>query len=205
MRAKSRAVHSVEAFGPVSTVIGYAGIADAIAIARRGEGSLAGSVFTADDRVAAELVLGLAPYHGRVLVVNRHCAKESTGHGSPLAPLVHGGPGRAGGGEELGGIRGVLHYMQRTAVQGTPDVITAVGGRWARGSTERDPGSASVPQAVPRARDRRHVSFRGARGHGRRTSSASRRSPATVSMRTWTRPRRRAIPCSAVAWRTAIS
>jgi len=138
--AKSRAVHRVEAFGPVSTVIGYSNIADAIALARRGEGSLAGSVFTADDDVAAELVLGLAPYHGRVLVVNRHCAKESTGHGSPLAPLVHGGPGRAGGGEELGGVRGVLHYMQRTAVQGTPDVITAVGGRWARGSMERDPG-----------------------------------------------------------------
>jgi oxepin-CoA hydrolase/3-oxo-5,6-dehydrosuberyl-CoA semialdehyde dehydrogenase len=90
--------------------------------------------------VAAELVLGLAPYHGRVLVVNRHCAKESTGHGSPLAPLVHGGPGRAGGGEELGGIRGVLHYMQRTAVQGSPDTIAAVGGRWVRGGTERDPG-----------------------------------------------------------------
>ena len=137
---KSRAVHSVEAFGPVSTVIGYDDTADAIALARRGEGSLAGSVFTADEHVATELVLGLAPWHGRVLVVNRHCAKESTGHGSPLAPLVHGGPGRAGGGEELGGIRGVLHYMQRTAVQGTPDVITAVGGRWARGSTERDPG-----------------------------------------------------------------
>ncbi|MEX0734922.1 MAG: phenylacetic acid degradation bifunctional protein PaaZ [Steroidobacteraceae bacterium] len=139
--AKARAVHSVEAFGPVSTIIGYSGTADAIALARRGEGSLAGSVFTADDQVAAELVLGLAPYHGRVLVANRHCAKESTGHGSPLAPLVHGGPGRAGGGEELGGIRGVLHYMQRTAVQGTPDVITAVGGRWARGSKERDPGT----------------------------------------------------------------
>jgi oxepin-CoA hydrolase/3-oxo-5,6-dehydrosuberyl-CoA semialdehyde dehydrogenase len=138
--ASSRAVHSVEAFGPVSTVIGYADTADAIALARRGEGSLAGSVFTADDRVAAELVLGLAPYHGRVLVVNRHCAKESTGHGSPLAPLVHGGPGRAGGGEELGGIRGVLHYMQRTAVQGSPDTLTAVGGRWVRGGTERDPG-----------------------------------------------------------------
>jgi oxepin-CoA hydrolase/3-oxo-5,6-dehydrosuberyl-CoA semialdehyde dehydrogenase len=138
--AKSQAVHSVEAFGPVSTIIGYSGIPDAIALARRGDGSLAGSVFTADDRVAAELVLGLAPYHGRVLVVNRHCARESTGHGSPLAPLVHGGPGRAGGGEELGGIRGVLHYMQRTAVQGTPDVIAAVGGRWVRGGTERDPG-----------------------------------------------------------------
>lgn len=139
--ASSRAVHSVEAFGPVSTVIGYDGTSEAIALARRGDGSLAGSVFTADDALAAEFVLGLAPYHGRVLVVNRHCAKESTGHGSPLAPLVHGGPGRAGGGEELGGIRGVLHYMQRTAVQGTPDVITAVGGRWARGSRERDPGT----------------------------------------------------------------
>jgi oxepin-CoA hydrolase/3-oxo-5,6-dehydrosuberyl-CoA semialdehyde dehydrogenase len=138
--ASARAVHSVEAFGPVSTVMGYADTANAIALSRRGEGSLAGSVFTADDRVAAELVLGLAPYHGRVLVVNRHCAKESTGHGSPLAPLVHGGPGRAGGGEELGGIRGVLHYMQRTAVQGSPDTIAAVGGRWVRGGTERDPG-----------------------------------------------------------------
>jgi oxepin-CoA hydrolase/3-oxo-5,6-dehydrosuberyl-CoA semialdehyde dehydrogenase len=134
-------VHSVEAFGPVSTIIGYGDTSDAIALARRGEGSLAGSVFTADDRIAAELVLGLAPYHGRVLVVNRHCAKESTGHGSPLAPLVHGGPGRAGGGEELGGIRGVLHYMQRTAVQGTPDALTAVGGRWVRGGTQRDPGA----------------------------------------------------------------
>ncbi len=138
--AKARAVHSVEAFGPVTTVIGYEGAQGAIALARRGEGSLAGSIFTADEAVAAELVLGLAPYHGRVLVVNRHCAKESTGHGSPLAPMVHGGPGRAGGGEELGGIRGVLHYMQRTAVQGSPDTITAVGGRWARGSTERNPG-----------------------------------------------------------------
>jgi oxepin-CoA hydrolase/3-oxo-5,6-dehydrosuberyl-CoA semialdehyde dehydrogenase len=139
--AQSRAVHSVEAFGPVSTIIGYGDTSDAIALARRGGGSLAGSVFTADDRIAAELVLGLAPYHGRVLVVNRHCAKESTGHGSPLAPLVHGGPGRAGGGEELGGIRGVLHYMQRTAVQGTPDTLTAVGGRWVRGGTQRDPGA----------------------------------------------------------------
>jgi oxepin-CoA hydrolase/3-oxo-5,6-dehydrosuberyl-CoA semialdehyde dehydrogenase len=136
----ARAVHDVEAFGPVCTVMAYDTTAGAIALARRGAGSLAGSVFTADDAVAAELVLGLAPYHGRLLVVNRHCAKESTGHGSPLAPLVHGGPGRAGGGEELGGIRGVLHYMQRTAVQGSPDVITAVGGRWARGSRERDPG-----------------------------------------------------------------
>ncbi|MGH8131253.1 MAG: phenylacetic acid degradation bifunctional protein PaaZ [Steroidobacteraceae bacterium] len=139
--AKARAVHTVEAFGPVSTVIGYRDTADAIALARRGEGSLTGSIFSADERVAAELALGLAPYHGRVLIVDRYCAEESTGHGSPLAPLVHGGPGRAGGGEELGGIRGVLHYMQRTAVQGSPDAITAVGGRWVRGSTERDPGA----------------------------------------------------------------
>jgi oxepin-CoA hydrolase/3-oxo-5,6-dehydrosuberyl-CoA semialdehyde dehydrogenase len=138
--ARARAVHEVEAFGPVSTVIAYDTPAEAIALARRGEGSLAGSVFTADEALAAQFVLGLAPYHGRVLVVNRDCAKESTGHGSPLAPLVHGGPGRAGGGEELGGIRGVLHYMQRTAIQGSPDVITAVGGRWARGSRAPDPG-----------------------------------------------------------------
>jgi oxepin-CoA hydrolase / 3-oxo-5,6-dehydrosuberyl-CoA semialdehyde dehydrogenase len=136
----ARAVHSVEAFGPVCTVIPYRSVEEAIELARRGEGSLAGSVFTADDTVAARLVLGLAPYHGRVLVVNRHCAKESTGHGSPLPHLVHGGPGRAGGGEEMGGIRGVLHYMQRTAVQGTPDVITAVGNRWVRGGTQKDPG-----------------------------------------------------------------
>ena len=136
----ARAVHSVEAFGPVSTIVGYRDVADSIVLARRGEGSLAGSVFTADDRIAMELVLGLAPYHGRVLVVNRHCAKESTGHGSPLAHLVHGGPGRAGGGEEMGGIRGVMHYMQRTAVQGSPDTLTAVGGRWVRGAAERDPG-----------------------------------------------------------------
>jgi oxepin-CoA hydrolase/3-oxo-5,6-dehydrosuberyl-CoA semialdehyde dehydrogenase len=90
--------------------------------------------------LASRIALGLAPYHGRVLVVNQACAKESTGHGSPLAPLVHGGPGRAGGGEEMGGIRGVLHYMQRTAVQGSPDTLTAIGDRWVRGSRLRDPG-----------------------------------------------------------------
>ncbi|MFZ2508281.1 MAG: phenylacetic acid degradation bifunctional protein PaaZ [Steroidobacteraceae bacterium] len=136
----ARAIHSVEAFGPVSTIIGYRDLADAVALARRGEGSLAGSVFTADDEIATKMVLGLAPYHGRVLVVNRHCAKESTGHGSPLAHLVHGGPGRAGGGEELGGIRGVMHYMQRTAIQGSPETLTAIGGRWLRGATQRNPG-----------------------------------------------------------------
>jgi oxepin-CoA hydrolase / 3-oxo-5,6-dehydrosuberyl-CoA semialdehyde dehydrogenase len=136
----ARAVHEVEAFGPVATVVPYRGTADAIALARLSGGSLAASVFSADDALAAQLVRGLAPYHGRILVVNARCAKESTGHGSPPAPLVHGGPGRAGGGEELGGIRGVLHYMQRTAVQGTPDTITALGGRWVRGSRTRDPG-----------------------------------------------------------------
>ena len=136
----ARAVHEVEAFGPVATVLPYRDTADAIALARRGEGSLAASVFCADDDLAGQIVLGLAPYHGRILVVNRTCAKESTGHGSPLAPLIHGGPGRAGGGEEMGGIRGVLHYMQRTAIQGSPDTLTAVSGRWVRGSRLRDPG-----------------------------------------------------------------
>jgi oxepin-CoA hydrolase/3-oxo-5,6-dehydrosuberyl-CoA semialdehyde dehydrogenase len=136
----ARAVHQVEAFGPVATVVPYRDMADAIALARLSGGSLVASVFSADDALASRFVLGLAPYHGRLLVVNGRCAKESTGHGSPLAPLVHGGPGRAGGGEELGGIRGVLHYMQRTAVQGSPDTITALGGRWVRGSRTRDPG-----------------------------------------------------------------
>ena len=135
----ARAVHEVEAFGPVATVVPYGSTADAIALARRSGGSLVASVFCADDALAAQLVRGLAPYHGRILVVNARCAKESTGHGSPLAPLVHGGPGRAGGGEELGGIRAVLHYMQRTALQGSPDTMTACAGRWVRGSRLRDP------------------------------------------------------------------
>jgi oxepin-CoA hydrolase/3-oxo-5,6-dehydrosuberyl-CoA semialdehyde dehydrogenase len=138
---RARAIHSVEAFGPVCTLLAYDSAEDAIALARRGGGSLVGSVFSADDAIAARLVLGLAPYHGRVVVVNRHCAKESTGHGSPLPHLVHGGPGRAGGGEEMGGIRGVMHYMQRTAVQGTPDVIAAASGRWVKGARELDPGT----------------------------------------------------------------
>ena len=136
----ARAVHEIEAFGPVCTIVPYRDAEDAIALARRGGGSLVSSVFSADDDVAARLVLGLAPYHGRILVVNRTCAKESTGHGSPLPHLVHGGPGRAGGGEEMGGIRGVMHYMQRTAVQGSPDTIAAVTGRWTRGARPKDPG-----------------------------------------------------------------
>jgi oxepin-CoA hydrolase/3-oxo-5,6-dehydrosuberyl-CoA semialdehyde dehydrogenase len=138
--SSAQAIHSVEAFGPVCTVVPYADVDGAVELARRGGGSLAGSVFTMDDQVAARLVLGLAPFHGRIVVVNRQCAKESTGHGSPLPHLVHGGPGRAGGGEEMGGIRGVMHYMQRTAVQGTPDVIAAVTGRWVKGARQVDPG-----------------------------------------------------------------
>jgi oxepin-CoA hydrolase / 3-oxo-5,6-dehydrosuberyl-CoA semialdehyde dehydrogenase len=136
----ARAVHSVEAFGPVCTLVAYERPAEAVTLARRGGGSLVASVFSADDALAAQMALGLAPFHGRVLVVNRHCAKESTGHGSPLPHLVHGGPGRAGGGEEMGGIRGLMHYMQRTALQGTPDLVTAAGGRWVKGARELDPG-----------------------------------------------------------------
>ena len=136
----ARAVHEVEAFGPVATLLPYADVEEAIALARRGGGSLVASVFTADSALAARIVLGLAPYHGRIIVVDRNCAKESTGHGSPLAPLVHGGPGRAGGGEEMGGMRGVMHYLQRVAVQGSPATIAAVTGRWVRGAAELDPG-----------------------------------------------------------------
>lgn len=135
-----QAVHTVEAFGPICTVVPYRDLDEAVELARRGGGSLVGSVFTADESAAARIVLGLAPYHGRVLVVDRHCAAESTGHGSPLPHLVHGGPGRAGGGEEMGGIRGMLHYMQRTAVQGSPAAITAITQRFTRGARELDPG-----------------------------------------------------------------
>ncbi len=134
------AVHSVEAFGPVSTVLPYDNLDEAIELARLGEGSLAGSVITNDNDVARELILGTAAYHGRMLVINRHCADESTGHGSPLPHLVHGGPGRAGGGEEMGGVRGVKHYMQRTAIQGSPETLSAIGHRWIRGAEQRDPG-----------------------------------------------------------------
>ena len=136
----STAVHSVEAFGPVSTVLPYDTLDDAIELARMGEGSLAGSVITNDNDVARKLVLGTAAYHGRMLVVNRHCADESTGHGSPLPHLVHGGPGRAGGGEEMGGVRGIKHYMQRTAIQGSPETLSVIGHRWIRGADEKDPG-----------------------------------------------------------------
>ena len=132
--------HDVEAFGPVNTVMPYKTVDDAIALARKGRGSLCGSLFTADDAVAREVILGTAAYHGRLLTVNRHCAKESTGHGSPMPHLVHGGPGRAGGGEEMGGVRGVLHYMQRTALQGHPTTLTRVVREYLQGAAQRTEG-----------------------------------------------------------------
>jgi oxepin-CoA hydrolase/3-oxo-5,6-dehydrosuberyl-CoA semialdehyde dehydrogenase len=135
--------HEVEAFGPVSTVLPYRTTAQAVELARRGKGSLVGSVVTADAEFAREVVLGAASRHGRMLVLNRDNAKENTGHGSPLPALVHGGPGRAGGGEEMGGVRGVLHHMQRTAVQADPAVLTAITGQWVAGTprnvTEQHP------------------------------------------------------------------
>ncbi|WP_017609478.1 phenylacetic acid degradation bifunctional protein PaaZ [Nocardiopsis xinjiangensis] len=131
--------HDVEPFGPVSTVIAYSSVGEAVELAARGRGSLVGSLVTRDEDTAREIVLGAAPWHGRILVLNRDDAKESTGHGSPMPVLVHGGPGRAGGGEELGGVRGVKHHMQRTAVQGTPDVLTSITGHWTTGS-RRDVG-----------------------------------------------------------------
>jgi oxepin-CoA hydrolase/3-oxo-5,6-dehydrosuberyl-CoA semialdehyde dehydrogenase len=129
-------VHGVEAFGPVSTVIPYDRVEDAVALANRGDGSLVASLYTYDPRVAADIVFGIGPFHGRLLMVDRDCAKESTGHGSPMPHLVHGGPGRAGGGEEMGGVRGVHHYMQRTALQGSPAMLSRITGSWIKGAPE---------------------------------------------------------------------
>jgi oxepin-CoA hydrolase/3-oxo-5,6-dehydrosuberyl-CoA semialdehyde dehydrogenase len=119
-------IHNVEPFGPVTTLVPYADPAEAIEIAALGGGSLVASVYSENPELARELVLGLAPYHGRVLVVDTECAASSTGHGSALPHLVHGGPGRAGGGEELGGLRGIYHYMQTTGIQGSPGTVTLV-------------------------------------------------------------------------------
>ncbi len=132
--------HEIEAFGPVATIMGYADTGDVVDLAARGLGSLAGSIVTGDAAFAREVVLGTAPWHGRLLVLDTDDAAESTGHGSPLPALVHGGPGRAGGGEELGGIRGVLHYMQRTAVQASPRVLSAVTGTWVPGAARDTTG-----------------------------------------------------------------
>lgn len=136
------ALHSIEAFGPVSSVVGYDDLDDAIRLAARGGGSLVATVCTNDPDAARALVTGIAAHHGRVLILNREDAKSSTGHGSPVPQLIHGGPGRAGGGEELGGIRAVKHQMQRTALQGSPNMLTAVTGVWHTGADRQLAGSA---------------------------------------------------------------
>lgn len=134
-------VHSVEAFGPVSTIMPYKNMDEAIELARLGKGSLVSSIVTPDDKEAREYVVGAASMHGRILVLNKDCAKESTGHGSPMPLLTHGGPGHAGGGEEMGGKRGVLHYLQRTAIQGHPTTITEI--------TQQFQVGAAMPEANP--------------------------------------------------------
>lgn len=126
--------HNIEAFGPVSTIIPYKTTEEAIELTKLGKGSLVSSIVTADDNVAREYVLGAACMHGRILILNNDCAKESTGHGSPMPMLVHGGPGRAGGGEEMGGKRGVFHYLQRTAIQGSPTTLTKVTNQYQYGA-----------------------------------------------------------------------
>ncbi len=118
--------HTIEAFGPISTLMPYRDADEAIMLAKKGKGSLVSTVVTASNNVAKKYVLGAATHHGRILILNNECAKESTGHGSPLPLLVHGGPGRAGNGEEMGGVRGVKHYMQRVALQGSPSTIAAI-------------------------------------------------------------------------------
>jgi oxepin-CoA hydrolase / 3-oxo-5,6-dehydrosuberyl-CoA semialdehyde dehydrogenase len=132
------AVHEVEAFGPVSALLPYDDIEEALALAARGRGSLVGTLVTRDPAVAARAIPIAAAHHGRLLVLDREAAVESTGHGSPLPSLKHGGPGRAGGGEELGGLRAVKHHMQRTAVQGSPAMIAAVIGEHVRGAPVRE-------------------------------------------------------------------
>ncbi|MBK8347671.1 MAG: phenylacetic acid degradation bifunctional protein PaaZ [Saprospiraceae bacterium] len=123
---KNIGTHDIEAFGPISTIMPYNDLEDAIELTRKGKGSLCSSIVTFDNKIARDYVIHAATHHGRILVLNRESAAESTGHGSPMPLLVHGGPGRAGGGEEMGGMRGVKHYMQRCAIQGTPTTITAI-------------------------------------------------------------------------------
>lgn len=137
----STAVHDIEAFGPVATIMPYKDLDAAIELAKMGKGSLVSSIVTPDNQEAVNYVIGAASMHGRILVLNEACAKESTGHGSPMPLLTHGGPGRAGGGEEMGGKRGVLHYLQRTAIQGHPSTITAI--------TQQFQVGANMPEAQP--------------------------------------------------------
>lgn len=131
-------IHTVEAFGPMTTIMTYSTMDEAIKIANKAEGSLVGSLFTVDNDIAQKVTLGCAPYHGRFMVINRDSAEESTGHGSPIASLVHGGPGRAGGGEELGGARAVLHHMQRVALQGSPTTLMNITGQYLSGAQTRE-------------------------------------------------------------------
>ncbi len=133
-------VHETEAFGPVSSILPYKNMDEAIRLAQMGKGSLVSSIVTANDDLSREYVVGAANMHGRILVLNNDCAKESTGHGSPMPLLTHGGPGRAGGGEEMGGKRGVLHYMQRTAIQGSPTTLTNITQQFQVGGKFLDPG-----------------------------------------------------------------
>jgi oxepin-CoA hydrolase/3-oxo-5,6-dehydrosuberyl-CoA semialdehyde dehydrogenase len=149
----AKRIHDTEAFGPVATVTAYEDLDQAIELIRRGEGSLVASLFTHDRAVAEQVVLGIASWHGRLLIVDRDCAAESTGHGSPLPQLLHGGPGRAGGGEELGGLRAVYHYMQRTAVQCSPARLSALTGTWTRGAP------APLAAEHPFKRDYDHLSI----------------------------------------------
>jgi oxepin-CoA hydrolase/3-oxo-5,6-dehydrosuberyl-CoA semialdehyde dehydrogenase len=128
-------VHEIEPFGPVATLMPYKHTEEAIVLAKMGKGSLVSTIVTADTTIAKDYILGAGTYHGRMLVLNNQCAKESTGHGAPLPLLVHGGPGRAGGGEEMGGLRGIKHYMQRVAIQGSPDMITAISQVYQPGAT----------------------------------------------------------------------
>lgn len=133
-------IHDVEAFGPVATIMPYNDINDAVQLANRGMGSLALSIFTHDNQTAKDIVMGAGSFHGRMVMINRDNAKESTGHGSPLPVMVHGGPGRAGGSEELGGIRGVKHFMQRTALQGTPSMISSIINQYLPGAQQTEAG-----------------------------------------------------------------
>jgi oxepin-CoA hydrolase/3-oxo-5,6-dehydrosuberyl-CoA semialdehyde dehydrogenase len=134
----AKIIHEVEAFGPVSTILPYRDVTHATELANRGHGSLVASVFTHDATVARDITLSSAAWHGRLYINNRDTGREATGHGAPMPHMVHGGPGRAGGGEELGGIRGVMHYMQRTAIQGTPEIISAITGTWIKGAPQTE-------------------------------------------------------------------
>ena len=136
---KNLGVHEIEAFGPVSTIMPYETTEEAVELSHMGKGSLCASIATADDKIATEFTIGAASHHGRILVLNRDSAKNSTGHGSPLPTLVHGGPGRAGGGEEMGGMRGVKHYLQRCAIQGSPTTITEITGIYQAGAKYKEP------------------------------------------------------------------